>query len=185
MAGACFATLRCMTSVQARRLVAAAFSSVVVLMGLASTAEAQTQWKWRDANGAIQYSDRPPPPGTPEQFILARPSGSRAANRPAPAAAPASAPSAELKQVDELDARKRKAEAEEKAKQQAQQKAEEERAAKARAENCERARAYQRSLNDGIRIARTNPNGEREILDDKARAAEAQRTQEIIQSSCR
>jgi len=40
-------------------------------------------------------------------------------------------------------------------------------------------------LNDGIRIARTNANGEREILDDKGRAAEMQRTQEIIDSSCR
>lgn len=177
-----------MKCVQARLLYGAALSSVVCLMGLVSPTDAHAQWKWRDANGAVQYSDRPPPAGTPDQFILSRPSASRAASRTAPVAPPAAAASAanpELKQTNELDARKRKAEEEEKARQQAQQKAEEERAAKARAENCERARAYQRALSEGIRIARTNANGEREILDDSARAAESQRNQDIIQTNCR
>ena len=80
---------------------------------------------------------------------------------------------------------KRKAEEDEKARLEAQKKAEEERVAKVRAENCERARSYMRSLNDGIRIAKVNANGEREVLDDSARAAEQRRTQELITSECR
>ena len=103
----------------------------------------------------------------------------------APAASTPAPPSEELKQAAELDDRKRKAEEEEKARQTAQKKAEEERQAKIRAENCARAQSYQRSLNDGIRIARVGENGEREILDDAARAAEQRRTQELIKSNCR
>jgi len=34
---------------------------------------AQAQWKWRDAAGHVQYSDLPPPSGTPEKDILGRP----------------------------------------------------------------------------------------------------------------
>ena len=33
----------------------------LLLLSLASTAAAQ--WKWRDANGKVQYSDLPPPAG--------------------------------------------------------------------------------------------------------------------------
>ena len=155
-----------------------------LVLGLVATPQAQAQWKWRDASGVVQYSDRPPPPGTPEQSILSRPSNARKAPPPA---ATASAPTetAEQKQAADLDARKRKAEEDEKARLEAQKKAEEERVAKVRAENCERARSYMRSLNDGIRIAKVNANGEREVLDDSARAAEQRRTQELITSECR
>jgi len=40
-------------------------------------------------------------------------------------------------------------------------------------------------LDSGIRMARMNDKGEREILDDAARAAELERTQAIIQSDCK
>ena len=66
----------------------------------------------------------------------------------------------------------------------AKRKAEDEKLAKTRAENCPRARSYQRTLDDGIRIARTNEKGEREILDDAARAKEMERTRQIIASEC-
>lgn len=173
-----------MKSAHLRGLSAAALSLATMLAGL-TPLDASAQWKWRDANGVVQYSDRPPPNGTPEQSILSRPSGMR---RAAPAPEAASAPAAanpELKQAADLEARKRKAEQEEKAKADAQKKAEEERVAKTKADNCERARSYMRSLNDGIRIARVNAQGEREILDDGGRAAEQRRTQELINSNCR
>jgi len=54
-----------------------------------------------------------------------------------------------------------------------------------RAENCTRAKGQLKTLEDGIRMARTNANGEREILDDKGRADEMQRTRQIISSDCR
>lgn len=154
-----------------------------------TSALAGMQWKWRDAGGNIQYSDRPPPAGTPEQSILARPSVSasrtvaaKSADPASGASVPAPAASAATKQPEtELDVKRRKAE-EDKA---AKQKADEEKMAKSRADNCQRARTYLKTLSDGIRVARTNAAGEREILDDKGRADEVQRTQEIVQSNCK
>lgn len=147
--------------------------------------QAATQWKWRDAQGQVQYSDRPPPPGVLDKDILSRPSGSARAAQAlpsAPATPPSAAPLPGLKASDpELEARKRKADAEK----DAAKKAEEAQQAKARAENCERARSYQRSLDSGMRIARTNASGEREILDDKARAQEQSRNREVLGSNCK
>lgn len=152
-----------------------------------SPAQAGMQWKWRDASGATQYSDRPPPPGTPDSAILARPTPSSRQVRVVEAASSASgatpggAATAAAKTADpELEARRKKSEEE----RVTRQKAEDDKQAKVRADNCERARGYERSLKDGMRIARTNDKGEREILDDKARNEELQRTQETIQSNC-
>ena len=167
-------------------------ASVAALLLAALTilpSQAAPQWKWRDAAGQIQYSDRPPPPGVAEKDILARPSAAARAARTTPVAsdtasqgAAATAKPPALKASDpELEARKRKADAEA----DAARKAEEEKVARARADNCVRARDYQRSLNDGLRIARTNSKGEREILDDKARAQEQARAQEIINNDCK
>lgn len=156
------------------------------LVVVSSSAQAGTQWKWRDASGAIQYSDRPPPAGTPDKDILTRPSAAvRAAAKAAEAASAASAAAtpaatAASKADPELEARRKKAD-EEKA---AKQKAEDEKIAQQKADNCQRARSYQRTLADGIRIVRTNQKGEREFLDDKARAEESQRNQEAISANC-
>ena len=64
-------------------------------------------------------------------------------------------------------------------------KAETERNAQRKAENCRNARAHLAALNTGQRIARYNAQGEREILDDKQRAAEARRARDVIASDCR
>jgi hypothetical protein len=146
---------------------------------------AQTQWKWRDANGRIQYSDRPPPLSVPDQAILSRPSGSSTGAAPAPAAATASAasaPGASASAIDPALAEKRRqAEAAEAAK----RKADEERLARQRQDNCQRARDYLRTLESGIRISRSNAQGEREYLDDAQRQREAARAREVIGSDCR
>jgi hypothetical protein len=80
----------------------------------------------------------------------------------------------------DLEARRR---AEEQARQ-AKEKAEKDKVAQARAENCARARNYMQTLDSGVRIARTNAQGEREILGDEARAAETARTRELIAANC-
>ena len=49
---------------------------------------------------------------------------------------------------------------------------------------CERARGYLRSLDDGVRISRTDASGNREYLDDAQRAAESERTRKAIQQLC-
>lgn len=148
---------------------------------------AMAQWKWRDANGVTQYTDRPPPPGTPDSHILQRPANARmpkvvSASAPVAASAPDTKDGTAAKSGDpELEAKRKKAE-EQKA---AERKAEEDKQAKVRSENCDRARGYERSLQSGQRIVRTNEKGEREVLDDAGRAEEMQRTREVIDSNCR
>lgn len=177
------ATLRRMKNVSLRVLAA----STALALGLGASLPAAAQWKWKDGTGKVQYSDRPPPATVPEKDILQRPAGARlSAPPPAPAASEAAAaplnatPPAPA--VDkELEARRKKEEQE----QEAKRKAEEERIAKQRAENCARARAYQQTLDSGVRIGRTNEKGEREILDDTARAKENERNRQIIASDCK
>jgi hypothetical protein len=41
-----------------------------------------------------------------------------------------------------------------------------------------------KSLEDGVRLVRTNTDGSRELLDEAQRAAEADRTREAIESRC-
>jgi hypothetical protein len=154
------------------------------VLGALLAVPAHAQWKWRDKNGQTQYSDLPPPAGIAESDILQRPS---AAQRTAPAAAvaasgAASGPSLAPKGSDpELEAKRRKSEQEAAAK----KKAEDEKIAIAKADNCLRAKAQVRTLDSGARIARTNDKGEREFMDDAARAAEAKRAQDIIASDCK
>jgi len=168
--------------------------TVVVLtaaLGATLALPAAAQWKWRDQRGQTQYSDTPPPPGTPDKDILQRPNAAAAARRDvqaasAPASAASGAPALVPKTADtELDAKRKKAE--QKAEQEAadKKKAEDAKVAAARAENCSRAKAQMRTLDSGVRISRTNDKGEREYLDDKAREQEAARTREALASECK
>jgi hypothetical protein len=159
---------------------------VLMLAASLLSPPAHAQYKWRDKAGVVQYSDMPPPLGTPEKDVLQQPAS---ASRKAAAATAVSAPAsgvtvsaAPLKSSEpELEAKLRKAEQEKAAK----TKAEDDKQAAARAENCTRAKAYQRTLDDGVRITRTDAKGEREFLDDKARAEEARRTKAAITSDCK
>lgn len=152
---------------------------------------ASAQWQWTDKDGRKVFSDRAPPADILDKDILKRPAsrGVTAGTLAAPAsvAAAASAPQGaasapKLSGVDkELAEKKKKAEEAEAAK----RKAEEERVLKAKVENCARAKQAQTSLGSGMRIARTNEKGEREVLDDAARASEVKRIQSIIDSDCK
>ncbi|MBS0445572.1 MAG: DUF4124 domain-containing protein [Proteobacteria bacterium] len=167
-----------------RRPIAAPLLAVLASALLAVPALAQ--WKWVDSAGHVQYSDLPPPAGVPEKDILQRPNAVQ--RRTAAAPAPASAASGALvpKPVDsELEAKRKKTEQDEEARKKAQQKAEEAKVAAARADNCTRARAQLRTLDSGVRVARINEQGEREVLDDAGRAQEAQRARDIVASDCK
>ena len=145
---------------------------------------AAAQWKWKDARGQTVVSDVPPPRDIPDRDVLQKPDlvVRKGAAQPAPAAsAPPVEAVAKAKVDPELEARKKKAEQEQTDK----AKAEEEKVAQQRAENCKRARSHMASLDSGIRLSRTNEKGEREILDDKQRADEMNRTRQIISSDCR
>lgn len=162
------------------------FISVLCLLAVGA---AEAQWKWRDAKGNLQFSDLPPPAGTPDKDILQRPYVPKppvvvtpvgaAASQPAAAPAPtASAPSrAELEA-----AAKQKREQEQLA---AKQKEEDRRVAAQRRENCARAQANLRDLQSGQRLARTNDAGERVFMDEAQIAAEVGRARDLITSECR
>jgi hypothetical protein len=156
---------------------------LAAVLGLTAALPAAAQWKWRDQRGQTQYSDLPPPHGVPESDILQRPQASPAARRgAAPASAASAAPLAAARASDpELEAKRKQAEQQVADK----KKAEEEKVAAIRTENCTRAKAQMRTLDSGMRMARTNDKGEREILDDAARTAETKRTRDLIASECK
>lgn len=167
----------------------------LLMMACASPLLAAAQWQWIDPAGRRVFSDQPPPPEIPDRNVLKQPAPrspalvftpapgptvsapARPAPPPAAAAGTASAPGVDK----ELEARRRQAEAAETAK----RKAEEERIARARVDNCARARSGKATIDSGQRLARTNEKGEREFLDDAARAAESRRLDEIIASDCK
>jgi len=166
----------------------------VVAMPLSASA----QWQWIDKNGKKVFSDQAPPPDVPEKNILRRvgpPPAARSTANPnvdAPpaegaadtgAGTPAKAAAAPKPTgVDkELEEKTKKAEADAKVK----QAAEAAKVAQAKAENCTRARQAKATVDSGMRIARVNAQGEREIMDDTARAAEQKRVQSVIDSDCK
>lgn len=156
--------------------------SLLLALGAGS---AQAQWKWRDASGRVTASDLPPPASVPERDVLARPVDARRAAPPATPGATSAVVGAKVVAKDsadpELEARRKRAAAE----QTTAQRQLEERNAAAQAENCSRARAHLNVLNEGRRIARTNAQGEVEVMDDKGRAEEVQRARAIIASDCK
>jgi len=165
-------------------------AAVLALLWLAlASTPAAAQWQWRGKDGRMNISDRPPPsdvadkdiikrPGTEPRRVAAAPAAGAASAPPAPAKA-ASAPMTALER--DVQAKKRAAAQEQAAK----AKAEEERAAAERATNCASARSYLATLDSGMRIARVNDKGEREVLDDTARNAEAKRARDAVASNCR
>jgi hypothetical protein len=160
---------------------------VLVALGagglIALPAAAQlNQWKWRDAQGQLQYSDRPPPPSVPAKDILQKPVATARPAAPAAnasaASGPAAAASAPRTADPELTARRRDAEA-------AERKAAEDKLTRERQESCTRARDYLRTLESGLAIARVNAQGERVSLGEAERRLEVNRAREVMAADCR
>jgi hypothetical protein len=166
--------------------------TVVVVAGFTCT-PSEAQWAWKDTNGRLVYSDRPPPAEVKAANIVRQPT-TQVLSNPAPAAGgvedavkPADGKSSDAKSnapktiaEREMEFRKRqqeRADSEKKA-------AEEQTKNAAKAAECERARGYLKSLEEGVRITRTDASGNREYLDDAQRATEVDRTRRIIQSTC-
>lgn len=168
---------------------------IIVILGLLPLG-VSAQWAWTDKDGRKVFSDRAPSADVPDKSIFKRPgSGARPPSRdltlnavPGEPATKASAPTPpegskpNASGVDkELAERKKK----EEQTQAALRKAEEDRITKAKVDNCQRAKLAQKGLESGVRIGRINSQGEREIMDDAARAAEAKRIQAIVDSDCK
>ena len=146
---------------------------------------AQAQWQWVDETGRRVFSDTPPPASIPDRNVLRRPDMRSPAVpvstvEPETAPGPGAAASTIPRRDEQLEARKKQAEAVE----QARQQAELERVARVRQENCERANRTRATLVSGIRVSTTNAKGEVVVMDDKARAAEMQRMDRIIAADC-
>lgn len=161
---------------------------LIALVSLFLVTSAHAQWKWRDAKGAVQYSDTPPPPGTPEKDILQRPYVAKPAIVVTPAgtaasAAPAPKPAASAPTKAEQDAAARQKKDQDA--DAAKQKEQEAKAAAQRRDNCARAQAYQRDLQSGTRLTRTNEKGERVFMDEAQIAAEVARARDLVTSECR
>lgn len=154
---------------------------------------ALAQWQWVEKDGRKVFSDQPPPAHIPAESILKQPgrlapaakAPAPAASAPAPSAAATARPAASAPKISgkdkDLEDKKKQAEAAEAEK----ARAEKERQAKLRADNCARAKSAKADYDSGVRLARTNAKGEREIIDDAARAAEINRLQGILSTDCK
>jgi hypothetical protein len=167
---------------------------ILVIAGGAFSATALAQWQWIDKDGRKVYSDRSPPADIPAKNILKMPRGAKpvevtpvddAAAAPTGTASAATKTAANVPKLTgkdaQLEAKKKQAEDEEAAKKQAEQ----EKVAKAKADNCDRAKKSLAGLQSGQRIPYTNAKGERDYMDDNARAAEIKRAQGIVDSDCK
>ena len=143
---------------------------------------AQAQFVWIAPNGTRQYSDQPPPPGTPASKILKAP-GRSAPVQETPEAAPAvpavkpKAPTLADREADYRKRGKEREESERKSQEEAQQ------AAK-KAEYCDSLRKHQRLVESGARISDVGPDGQRRFLGDAERAALGERNARQL-SDCR
>ena len=173
-------------------------SLLLLLAAWTFSLSAAAQWMWIDKDGRKVFSDRPPTADIREKNILKQPAQGRAAvAAPAdsiepgaatgvvPTASASSAPKANAPKLSgkdaELQANKKKLDQQEAEK----KKADEERVTSAKAENCERAKKGLSSFQSGARVSTMNAKGEREIMDDYARAVESKRLQTIIESDCK
>ena len=168
---------------RSRFLRPAALRTLLAAAGIAIAAPAAAQWAWKDDTGRMVYSDRPPPAAVKPAQIVRQPSGNALAMPDTPdagsrPAAPAKAPPTLAER--EMEFRKRQTERAEAEKKSADEAA----AASRKTQDCERARGYLKALEDGLRITRTNAQGEREFLDDAQREEEKKRARETISQSC-
>ena len=159
------------------------------LISLTATA----QWQWRDHDGKQVFSDQAPPPSIPEKNVLRRPATAVPRLYSPEAVAPPTGAASDMPSArppagavssagidDELSQKVRKTEEAEKA----ARIADAQRARKARAENCLLARQGKAIFDSGTRVTRMNIQGEREVMNDQARATEVTRLQSIIDIDC-
>jgi Domain of unknown function (DUF4124) len=145
---------------------------LLALLFLAAPAQAQL-YKWVDANGRVQYSDRKPTDAK-QQPQEVRNTVSSVGSQPSVAGG---------KSAAELDKDFQKRRQDQTDAQQKQQQAAAEQ--KQNSDACEAARRNLAGLNSGQRIARFNQQGEKSYLDDTQRTQETERAQQQVQTSCK
>ena len=117
------------------------------------------------------------------EFATSCPAGTKVQNTGI-SNAPAAAPAGQSKSLADRDAEFRKRQLEQL---ESTKKADEKtRDAADRSQNCESAQGYLRSLQGGMRIAKTDPKtGERIFVEDADRGAEIERAQRAVETNCK
>lgn len=143
--------------------------AAISLLFAATSALAQI-YTWKDENGRTVMSDKPPVGKVQQKRVIDTPPAGSVQTPP-----PKSLAEKEMEFRQQQKIRQDKAkEAEEEAAQQ-----------KKRKDNCDAARRNLALYQSGERIARRNDAGEREILDDGQRAAEAAKAQQAVNEWCK
>lgn len=155
---------------------------ICALALLALTSVAQAQWKWKDADGRVQYSDRPPPPNVADKDILLRPSNAQRLTSPSmPAAAASDAASAAsatapARAASEVSSRE---------KVERERKAQEDKArADMMSENCRQAQTQMRVLESNVRLRAGSQGGESQPMTEAMRAEKMRQMQTMISANC-
>jgi hypothetical protein len=152
---------------------------LAVTLALAFGAPAHAQlYKWVDSEGKVQYSDKPPPAGASREQKLNIPKNPPAAAGPAAPVADGEPTSPQNAADKEMDFRKRKVEED-----LARQKGETEE--RQRQDQCINAQQRLRGLEDAGRVYTVDEKGERQYLDDEARARGIEQARQDISKFCK
>lgn len=148
--------------------------STLALCAVSSVAWAQL-YRWVDANGVTQYSDKPPA-GDRSKFTVIAPPPAVASDGAARKESDWQAQDLEFKQrqVERAEA-KRKQDKENEAKKQN---------ADARRQACLDARDQINNLQGGVRIFRWNDQGQKVYMDDSERPAELSKAEQMAANNC-
>lgn len=146
-------------------------ASILLILAFGCTIASAQVYTWRDASGNVHYSDTPPP-----GVDAKRMRGGTQADTPPSSAAPRRSVAEQ-----EMEFRKRQADAEK-----ARAKADKERKeADESKRNCADARKQLAALESGQRMSRFNEAGESIPLDDQTRAQEIEKARNSVQSWCK
>ena len=142
-------------------------SVALAALSIAAVADAQQVYSWKDAKGVTHYSDSPPPAGASTKREILVPAV-------APVASVSRAPAAQVAKA----AKPAEAKPEKPVETDAQR--------AARAENCKTAQANLAILQgkSAVAVDEDGDGKNDKVLDDKARAAEAQAAQDVITTHC-
>jgi hypothetical protein len=162
------------------RMGAGILAAAIGLVTLAALpADAFAQWMWKDDAGHTVISDQPPPTSVPESRILRTPSGH--ASGPAAPAPGADAAKPNSLADQDVEFKKRQKEMADASKKQQDEAAKN----KLTQDHCQALRASLSTLQSGVRIARTDDQGQRYFVDDSQRQTESQKVQGDISADCK
>ncbi len=153
------------------------FALGIALTATVVTSHAQT-YQWRDSNGRLVISDRPPPPGIREVRKM------DTSPAPAPAAASGAAQESAPRTTAEreMDFRKRQQEARERSEREARDAA----ATAQKREACERARQQLAILESGNhRMVVPDGKGGEVFVEGEVKEQEMERARQVIAESCK